>query len=271
MIQLFDTHAHLQDRAFKNDADAVLRRAFESGLAGVCILGYDAGSNIKALELCARHPAAYPAVGFHPHDTKDVTPSTLADLEAQANLPEVVAIGEIGLDFYRDNSPRDIQRRILDEQLGIAVRAGKPVLLHTRSAEDDIYEQLAPYAAASPLKTQDRPVGVMHCFGGTLEQARRYVDLGFLVSLACVITYPKNDDARAIARELPLDSLVVETDSPYLPPQHERGKRNEPANVRFALEAAAAARSTSITAMAAATTKNACRLFAVEITEAVPA
>ncbi len=271
MIQLFDTHAHLQDRAFKHDGDAALRRAFESGVAGVCILGYDAPSNIAALDLCSRHATAYPAVGFHPHDTKDVTPSMLVDLETQVNLPEVVAVGEIGLDFYRDNSPHDVQRRVLDEQLGIAVRASKPVLLHTRSAEDDIYTQLAPYAAASPLRALGRPVGVMHCFGGTLEQAQRYVELGFLVSLACVVTYPKNQDARDIARELPLESLVVETDSPYLPPQHERGKRNEPANVRFALEAAAAARGTSISAMAAATTANACRLFGVEIPQAVPA
>lgn len=266
---MFDTHAHLQDRAFRADGDAALLRAFEAGVVGVAICGYDAPSNLAALELCGRHEAAFPAVGFHPHDTKDVSQAMLADLEAQVNLPEVVAVGEIGLDFYRDHSPHDVQRTVLDEQLGIAIRASKPVLLHTRSAEDDIYEHLAPYAAASPLRAAGRPVGVMHCFGGTLEQARRYVDLGFLVSLACVVTYPKNDEMRAIARELPLESLVVETDSPYLPPQHERGKRNEPGNVRFAVEAAAAARGTSLASFAAATTANARRLFGVEIQQAV--
>ncbi len=270
-MDLFDTHAHLQDPAFAKDADLAFERAVAAGVVGMALCGYDPESNIQALRLAEKHAIAFPAVGIHPHDAKDVTPAILLELESQASLPEVIAIGEIGLDFYRDHSPHDVQREVLDAQLGIAVRTAKPVCLHTRSAEDAIYDHLAAYASASPLPALGRPVGVMHCFGGTIEQARRYVDLGFVVSLACVVTYPKNADAHAIAVGLPLESLVIETDSPYLPPQHQRGKRNEPANVRFAAEAIAAIRGTSISHIANATTENACRLFGVRVAEGTPA
>ena len=266
-MALFDTHAHLQDRAFAIDAAAVFERARLAGVAGLTLCGYDPESNIQGLQLAERFAIAFPSVGIHPHDAKDVTPASLLELESLAALAEVVAIGEIGLDFYRDHSPHDVQRAVLDAQLEIAVRTAKPVCLHTRGAEDAIYEHLAAYAEASPLAVLGRSVGVMHCFGGTLAQAQRFVALGFVVSLACVVTYPKNENARAIAAGLPLESLVIETDSPYLPPQHERGKRNEPANVRFAAEAIAAIRGTSISRISDATTGNACRLFGVRVAE----
>lgn len=268
---LFDTHAHLQDPQFEGDIAVILERARAAGVTGVTVCGYDAASNVEALAMAQHSSTVFPAVGIHPHEAKDVTASLLAELESQAKRPEVVAVGEIGLDFYRDHSPHDVQRKVLDEQLAIAARVGKPVSVHSRAAEDTIEPHLAAYAHARGWKPGQPPIGVMHCFGGTLEQARRYVELGFMVSLACALTYPGNEEARTIARELPLESLVVETDSPYLPPQQLRGRRNEPANVVRAVEALAAARQIPIDEAAAATTANACRLFGVSLPSEVPA
>jgi TatD DNase family protein len=272
MNPLFDTHSHLQDPAFQSELDGVLERAAAAGVRGIAVLGYDMPSSHEALALATRYPLLAPAVGIHPHDAKDVTSAVLAELESLAARPEVVAVGEIGLDFYRDNSPRDVQRRILDDQLALAARLGKPVAIHSRGAEDEIYGHLCAYArSALALRSAARPVGVMHCFGGTLEQAERYVALGFLVSIACTITYPKNDEGRCIAATLPLDTLVIETDSPYLPPQGLRGQRNEPAHVLAAAQAVAAARGLPLDVVARATTANAARLFAVDLSREVAA
>jgi TatD DNase family protein len=271
MTPLIDSHCHLQDPAFADDADAAIRRAAEAGLVAMLVCGFDAPSNLVALDLAARHEIVQPAVGFHPHDAKDVTPRVLDALAAQAALPRVAAVGEIGLDFYRNLSPHGVQRDVLDAQLDIAVRVGKPVSVHSRSAEDPIFEHLHAYASRSRLASAGRPVGVMHCFGGTLEQARRYVEIGFLVSLACTITYPANEEGRRIARGLPLESLVVETDSPYLPPQQLRGQRNEPAYLRAAVEALAEARGISFESAAHATTANAARLLGLRLPSGVGA
>lgn len=269
---LFDTHSHLQDPAFDGPLEAVIERAREAGVVGIALCGYDMPSNHAALDLAGRDPMLSPTVGIHPHDAKDVTPGMFAELESLAALPEVVAVGEIGLDFYRDHSPRDVQRLVLDDQLALAARLGKPVSVHSRGAEDEIYDHLAVYARkALGLRSAGRPVGVMHSFGGTLEQAQRYVSLGFLISIACTITYPKNDEARRMARELPLEALVVETDSPYLPPQRIRGERNEPAHVLAAAEAIAVARELPVEVVARATTENACRLFALDVNRKVVA
>lgn len=266
MKALFDTHAHLQDSAFDGSLEPVLERAQVAGVRAIAVCGYDMPSNHAALDLAARYPILSPTVGIHPHDTKDLTPEILAELESLAALPQVVGVGELGLDFYRDHSPHDVQRRSLDNQLAIAARVGKPVCVHSRAAEDDIYDHLSAYArAALALRSAGRPLGVMHCFGGTLEQAERYVALGFLVSFAATITYPKNAEARRMAAGLPLDALVVETDSPYLPPQAYRGQRNEPAHVRAAAEAIAAARQVSLDHVAEVTTRNAARCFAVDV------
>ncbi|MFN0146918.1 MAG: TatD family hydrolase [Dehalococcoidia bacterium] len=264
---LFDTHCHLQDDAFSREVDAVVRRAEAAGVGRMLVCGYDRDANTEALRLAGRWASVVPAVGYHPHEADTVTAAMLDELAAQAALPVVAAVGEIGLDFYRDHSSHEGQRRILDAQLEIAIDAGKPVSLHTRSAEEAVYSHLAAYAVRSALSAEGRPVGVMHCFGGTLEQALRYVELGFLISLTCTMTYPRNEEARRLASELPLGSLVLETDSPYLPPQHLRGRRNEPANLPAAAAAVAAARRITAAEVAAATTANACRVFAVAVPE----
>jgi TatD DNase family protein len=191
----------------------------------------------------------------------------LAELESLAKLPQVVAVGEIGLDNYRHHSTAANQRKLIDAQLEIAVRVGKPVCVHSRMAEEEIHGNLAPYAAAAKAAGVAVP-GVMHCFGGTVEQAQRCTELGFLISIAAPITYPKNKEARRLARELPASSLVIETDSPYLPPQPMRGKLNEPSLVLHTGRAVAAARGESVDRVLEYTTANAERLFGVRVAEA---
>ncbi|MBI5947031.1 MAG: TatD family hydrolase [Chloroflexi bacterium] len=271
MTALFDTHCHLQDPGFAGSESEAVGRANDAGVAAMLVCGWDGPSNTAALELGAAHRGVFPAVGFHPHEARTVTPAMLAELESLASLPEVVCVGEIGLDFFRDHSPQDDQRRILDAQLEIAVRTGKPVSVHSRGAEDAIFSHLEAYARQSPLPAEGRPPGVMHCFGGNFEQARRYTALGFAISLACTVTYPNNREGRLLAASLPLGSLVVETDSPYLPPQAFRGKRNEPMHLRHAVEAVAALRGLTFDEVAAATTATAARIFAVAVPVAVAA
>jgi TatD DNase family protein len=265
---LVDTHCHLQDERFAADLDAVLAAARREGVARVVVCGYDEPSNAAALRLAATAESVLPAVGFHPHEARTVTPAMLDALQALAGRDEVVAVGEIGLDFHYNLSPRTDQFRVLEAQLEIALTAGKPVSVHSRAAETELFVPLRQFAARA---AGARPPGVLHCFGGTLEQALPYVEAGFLVSLACPITYPRNEEARRLAANLPLDRLVVETDSPYLPPQGKRGERNEPANVVVAAAAVARARGIAVEEVAAATTRNACRLFGIAIPEEVAA
>ena len=267
----FDTHCHLQDPAFDHDRPGVMRRAQEAGVAGMLLCGYDRDSNSEALNMASRNAAIFAAVGFHPHEAARVSEADLETLATLAARDDVVAVGEIGLDYFRDHSPREDQLRVLTSQLGIAAVVKKPVSIHSRAAEDACLAPLSAYSAARGWRPGQLPVGIMHCFGGTLEQAQRYVDVGFLISIACPITYPANDEARRIATGLPIEAILVETDSPYLPPQKLRGRRNEPANVWRAIEAVAAARGESTDAVAAATTQNASRVFGVTLPTSVEA
>ncbi len=260
----FDTHSHLQDRKIRGDFENILARAEAAAVAGIALCGYDAPSNEAAIAMAAGREGIFPTVGFHPHEADDVSRAMLAELEALAALPEVVAVGEIGLDFYRGLAEEKNQRRLIDTQLEIALRARKPVSVHSRNAEDAIYDHLAPYARSARQAGMETP-GVMHCFGGTLEQALRYVEIGFMVSIAGPITYPKNDEARRLAAGLPARSLVIETDSPYLPPQAMRGKLNEPSLIVHTARAVAAARGERVDDVLDVTTANAERLFGVRV------
>ena len=270
MTGAFDTHSHIQDPKLLAQFDAVMTRAVDAGLAGIALCGYDAPSNQLAIELAGRSPLLFPTVGFHPHEADDVTPAMLAELEVLARMPEVVAIGEIGLDFYRNLSGEAAQRSLIDAQLDIALRVRKPACVHSRSAEDAIAEHLLPFAGQAKAAGMAVP-GVMHCFGGTAAQAQRYVEAGFVISVACPITYPANETAREMVRQLPLRSLVIETDSPYLPPQGRRGTLNEPAFVMEAARAIAAIKGMSVSDVLESTTANARRLFNLDQNENVVA
>lgn len=260
-MTLIDTHAHVHDEAFEGDRAEVLRRAWTANLAAIITVGTDIDESRSAVALAAAEPRIYATVGVHPHDADAMTPATLAELAALARQPKVVAIGEIGLDFYRMLSPKEAQEQALRSQLQLATEVSLPVVIHSRDAHAETYAALAHWVSEQP--PSERPRGVMHCFSGDLDLAWRYVELGFLISLAGPVTYPKNVALQQVAAELPLEHLVVETDCPYLSPQSRRGRRNEPANIVETAKRIAELRHCPARTIAAATTRNARRLFQI--------
>jgi TatD DNase family protein len=220
--ELFDTHAHLHFPDFADDLPAVLARARAAGVARLLTIGTDVETSRAAIAVAAREANVWASVGVHPHDAAEADETVCATIERLAADPRVVAIGEIGLDFFRNLSPRDAQERTLRWMLDLAHRARKPVLIHCRDAHE---ETLAILGEARVGEVG----GIMHCFSGDVAIARRCLDLGLTISLAGPVTYPNARALPDVARFVPADRLVVETDCPYLPPQGFRGKRNEPA------------------------------------------
>ncbi len=223
-MELFDTHAHLHFPDFDTDRDAVLARARQAGVRRMLTIGTDVPTSQAAIDIAARETDVWASVGIHPHDAGAADEAVLAEIERLAQQPRVVAVGEIGLDFFRNLSPRDAQERVLRRMLDLARRTGKPVVVHCRDAHA---ETLAILAAERVQEVR----GIMHCFSGDVDIARRCLDLGLLISLAGPVTYPNARALPDVARFVPADRLVLETDCPYLPPQGHRGRRNEPAFV----------------------------------------
>ena len=251
---LFDTHAHLHFSEFAGDLDAVLQRARSAGVTGILTIGTDVATSRAAVALAAREPDVWAAVGIHPHDAASADEAALVDIERLASAPRVVAIGETGLDFFRNLADRDTQARAFRSQLALARRVGKPVVVHCRDAHE---ETLALLASERVHETG----GVMHCFSGDVGIARRCLDLGLLLSLAGPVTYPKPGALPEVARMVPADKLVVETDCPFLPPQGFRGKRNEPAHVAITAGRVAELRGEPLADLAERMSANARALF----------
>lgn len=251
---LFDTHAHLHFPEFAGDLDAVLARARAAGVRRMVTIGTDVATSRAAAALAAREPDVWASVGIHPHEAADADEAALAEIERLASAPRVVAIGETGLDFFRDRSPREAQVRAFTAQVALARRLGKPVLVHCRDAHA---ETLARLAADGPLERG----GIMHCFSGDVALARRCIELGLLVSLAGPVTYPKPGALPDVARAIPVDRLVVETDCPFLPPQPYRGKRNEPAYLAITAARVAELRGEPLADLAGRMSENARALF----------
>ena len=259
---LIDSHCHLQDPKFGRDVDDVVRRATDVGVTAMVVVGYDMPSSRRAVEIADSFENVYAAIGVHPHDAKTLRPADIEELARMADSSRVVAIGEIGLDLYRNLSPRDEQGRACQAQLELARSLRLPVVIHSRDADDETYAVLADYAQVARAGwPQERPLGVMHCYAGDLPLALRYIDLGFVISIAATVTYPAAEKTRAVAGGIPLRWLTVETDSPYLPPQDKRGKRNEPANVREVAQYIADLRGVSVAAVCDGTATTAARLF----------
>ena len=254
---LIDSHAHLDDERFDKDRDQIIKSLKEEGIELVINPGADVGSSIKAVALAEKYPNVYAAVGVHPHDAKTMDENTIDLLRSFTNREKVVAIGEIGLDYYYDNSPRDIQRKRFREQLDLAKEVGLPVIIHSRDAAKDTFDILKE-AQDGTLK------GVMHCYSGSVEMAREYINLGFYISLAGPATFKNARVAMDVAKVVPIDRLLIETDSPYLTPEPHRGKRNEPAYVRYVAGTIAELRGMTFEELARKTAENTKRLFNIK-------
>jgi TatD DNase family protein len=256
---LVDSHAHLDDSQFEADRDAVIERARAAGVKYLLAVSGGAGPDdlASAVPIAEGHDWIYATVGIHPHEAARAGPCHFDRLRTDARHPKVIGVGEIGLDYYYDHSPRELQRYVLIRQLEIASELRLPAIIHCREAWGDLREIVQAHWQSTSLG------GILHCFSGGLEDARRFIDWGFLISFAGNITFKKADDLRAIARELPLDALLTETDSPYLAPVPRRGQRNEPAYVREVTQALAAARNLSEREISEAVLRNFARLFHV--------
>jgi len=227
---LVDSHCHVQDAEFDGDREQVLERGRQAGVSAFVVIGTDLESSRRAVDLADSHSDVYATVGLHPHNAKELDARALGALERLAQSPKVVAIGEIGLDYYRKLSPPDVQLGAFRQQLELARRLARPVVIHSRDADKETYDLLASHEEqALPDWPKDRPLGVMHCFAGDLTLALRYIKIGFMLSVPGTCTYPKADRLCAVAGGIPLRWMAVETDAPYLAPQSRRGRRNEPA------------------------------------------
>ncbi|MBL0225593.1 MAG: YchF/TatD family DNA exonuclease [Geobacteraceae bacterium] len=256
-MTLIDSHAHIYYRDYAGDFDDMLQRAADSGVAAILVVGTDIESSRESVELAEKHPQLYAAVGIHPHDAGRVTDACFGIIRNLAlSSSKVVAIGEIGLDFYRDRSPRDAQDRVFRTFLRMAGELGKPVIIHDRDAHSQVLEC---------LREEDVRCGVLHCFSGDAAMAAEALSMGFYISVPGTITYPANEALREVVRTVSIDRLLVETDCPYLSPVPYRGKRNEPAYVRLAAERVAEVKGLSLEDVARITTKNVRDLFGIRL------
>jgi TatD DNase family protein len=268
-MRLIDTHSHIHDTEFAADREAVIDRAHAAGVEIILTLGVDAANSALAVALAEAHSGVLAAVGVHPHDAEAATDADLDALEALAQNANVTVIGEIGLDFYRNLSPRDRQVDVLRRQLETARRTGKPIAVHAREAHEAMLPLLTMWSHEIGGRLPDgRPLGVMHYFSADVDHARAYIDLGFVISIHTSVTHPKATQLAAVAREIPLAHLVIETDSPYGAPQKFRGKRNEPAYVIEAAAKIAELKGVSIQEVAKTTTRTAERLLGVGVAAA---
>ena len=253
---LVDSHAHLDGGQFSADLEATIARATQNGISHILTVGCDLSSSAASVALAQKYTNIFAAVGVHPHDATEINTEALAILKELLGVPKVVALGEIGLDFFRDRSPREVQRQAFRLQIKLAKQVGKPIIVHDRDAHDEVLQILQEEKAAEIG-------GVLHCFSGDLAMARKCLQLGFYLSFPGTITYPKNDTTRDIVKAIPIDRMLVETDCPYLAPQPYRGKRNEPAYVRHTAEMIAEIKGLTITDVARVTSRNCFDLFGI--------
>lgn len=259
---LVDSHCHLQFPDFDGDREGVLQRARRAGVSAFVVPGTDVETSRAAVRLADSQPDVYAAVGVHPHDAARATNRTQATLRSLTNSSKVVAIGEIGFDYYRLLSPPDRQRQVFQQMLALAGELRLPVIVHSREAEEDTLAILAAWEREMlPSWPKDRPLGVMHSFGGDLALALHYIELGFLISIPATCTRPNGDRICAVAAGIPFRWLLVESDAPYQAPQSRRGRRNEPAYLVDTVERIAQLRGATFQEVAAGTGLAAAWLF----------
>ena len=253
---MIDSHCHLDSKEFDADREEVIARALAAGVDTMVAIGTGNGPpDLEAgIRLAEKYPAFYATVGVHPHDASKADAAAFQRLAELTKHPKVVAIGEIGLDYHYDFSPREVQKAVFIEQMRVAADANKPIVIHTREAWDD---------TIALIRDHWRGGGIMHCFSGGPEEAKQALDLGFHLSFGGIVTFPKATNIQEAAKIAPLDRILIETDAPYLAPVPNRGKRNEPAFVVETAKKLAALRGESFESILAATTANFNRLCAI--------
>lgn len=263
-MHLIDTHCHLNFNRYDDDRDEVVARATEQGVTRIVIPGIDIDTTRQALALSEQYPGIYVGAGIHPNSTAAFTDADIATIRALADHDKVVAIGEIGIDYHWDYSPPETQKRAFRAQLDLAAELELPVIIHNREASDDVMDVLEAWVAAGlPDRIKDRP-GVLHSFSAPQSTADRALAIGFYLGFTGPVTFKKANDLRTVVRTVPEDRILVETDGPFLTPEPKRGKRNEPAYVRFVAHKIAELKGHTPEEMAAITTANAERLFAIK-------
>ncbi|WP_053361250.1 TatD family hydrolase [Bacillus sp. FJAT-27251] len=254
---LFDTHVHLNAEQYSEDLQEVIDRAQGEGVSQMVVVGFDRPTIDKALQLCESYDFLFASVGWHPVDAIDMTPGDLEWLRELSSHPKVVALGEMGLDYHWDKSPKDVQKEVFRKQIRLAKEVNLPIIIHNREATADIVQI---------LKEEDaREVGgIMHCYSGSVEIALECIDMNFYISLGGPVTFKNAKKPKEVAEAVPLDRLLIETDAPYLTPHPFRGKRNEPAYVKLVAQQIAELRGMSYEELAEATTKNAKKIFGIK-------
>ncbi|MDQ0187991.1 TatD family hydrolase [Cytobacillus sp. FSL R5-0569] len=253
---LFDTHVHLNAEQYDEDLEEVIKRAREAGVEKMVVVGFDRPTIERAMELIEQYDFLYASIGWHPVDAIDMTEGDLIWIEELSKHPKVVAIGEMGLDYHWDKSPKDVQKDVFRQQIQLAKKVKLPIVIHNREATADIVEILKEENAAEVG-------GIMHCFSGSPETAKECIDMNFYISLGGPVTFKNARKPKEVAAEIPLEKLLIETDCPYLAPHPFRGKRNEPSYVKLVCEQIAEIKNIPVEEVAAITTENAKKLFAI--------
>ncbi len=253
---LFDTHCHINDERFDEDRAETIQRMHDAGVENAVVVGDGARDPYTAFQLAWDNEFLYAAAGVHPHDAEFWTDKHPAKLTEWMALPKVIALGEIGLDYHYDLSPRDVQKRVFEAQLDLAYTLDKPVILHIREAHGDATDILTAAAHAGRM-----PRGIMHCYTGSWESAKTHLSLGLYISFSGAVTFKNTPKLTEVAKNMPIDRMLIETDCPYMAPVPLRGQRNEPAYVRYTLEKLAAIREIDAEALAKQTFENGKRIF----------
>ncbi|WP_067729751.1 TatD family hydrolase [Oceanobacillus damuensis] len=251
---LFDTHVHLNARQFEEDREETIQRAFDAGVQYMVVVGFDRETIPLAIEIAEQKETIYAAVGWHPVDAIDMTEQDLEWIEELSAHPKVVAIGEMGLDYHWDKSPKDIQKDVFRKQIRLAKKVKMPIIIHNREATEDIIEILREENAAEVG-------GIMHCYNDSADYVQACLDMNFYISLGGPVTFKNAPLPKEVAKQVPLDKLLIETDAPYLAPHPNRGKRNEPAYVKLVAEQIAELREMDVNELSEITTKNGLSLF----------
>ncbi len=254
---LFDSHAHYDDEKFRDDLDEVIQHAVKSGVSYILNASSDPASCEKSLSLAGKYDFIYAAVGIHPHAVSSISEDTLAAVADFAKNPKVVAIGEVGLDYYYENSPREIQRHWFKRQIDLAKELNLPLVVHNREAHEDVLRIIRSGNAASVG-------GVFHCYSGSYEMARELIRNNFYISLGGAVTFKNARKLVEIAEKIPMDKLLIETDCPYMTPEPFRGKRNHSGYLKYVAEKIAEIRGMTPEKVASATTENAKKLFRIK-------